>query len=148
MPAAAKPHSAWQRVITGIMGVPLAGIGLSLIALGAYQLAAECGDDGGFAAAAGALNARPAASDDVDWCSIIAIALIALGVGTVLVGVPFAIATIVPFGTFRRVMVGVGAAAFGGIVSAIILFLIGGGAAVLALPAAAGFFYLGYRIAR
>ena len=79
-----------------------------------------------------------------------------------LVGVPFTIATFVPFGTFRRVMVGVGVAAIGGIVVAVALLLIQDNVrelegsdkrvltwtAVVALPAAAGFFYLSYRVAR
>ncbi len=70
------------------------------------------------------------------------------GLGFALIGGPFALATVVPFGRFRRVLVSVGVAAFGGIVSAIVLGILVGPLVVLALPVAAGLFYLAYRVAR
>ena len=152
IPAAAKPPSDWRRVITGIMGAPLVGLGLLLVAAGAtYLPRALSGDD----------ECRFLAAEDS--CSSFALFFGVLGVGIALFGVPFAIATLVPFGTFRRVMVGVGVAAIGGLVFAVALSLIlslpdanGSSpdvivlpwAAVVALPAAVGFYYLGYRIAR
>ena len=138
IPAAAKPPGTWRRIITGIIGVSLVGFGLFVMAIGAL-LAAGCSDNGGFTA--------PAAADDLP-CEVIPAALASLGVGFALVGVPFAIATFVPFGTFRRVLVGVGVAALGGTISANIIFLIAAGRQYLRFPLPPVFFYLGYWIAR
>ena len=129
-PAATEPSSLWWRVITGIIGVPLAGTGLYIIA---EELSTGCGD---------------VEQDGHGICSAFRTFDLLVGAGIALLGVPFFIATFGPFGRFRRVMVGVGVAAIGGIVFAVILFLILPWAAVLALPAAAGLFYLGYRMAR
>ena len=122
-----QPNVGWRVIIT-IIGVLLAGFGPILIAYGAYLETTVCGEE-------------PVG------CSVIAFLLLSLGVVMTLVGVPFLIAAFVS-GTFRQIMVGLGVAAIGGIVVAVILFLISPWAAVLALPAAAGFFRWGYRRAR
>jgi hypothetical protein len=78
---AAKPPSPWRRVITGIVGLPLAGFGLLLVA--------------------------SAASADDDLAGL---AFFIFGVVFLVLGTPFVLATVVPFGTGRRVLVGLGAA--------------------------------------
>lgn len=85
-----------------------------------------------------------------------------MGIPGLAIGVPFALATIVPFGTFRRMLVGIGAAvpmaaltalavstaaaAFGATGDDLVLyFVMWVAAAALACSLA---FYLAYRIAR
>jgi hypothetical protein len=125
-PTPAKQPSAWRRVVTGIIGFPLVVSGAFLVLLGLLFFA-EC------------------RAEDASLGEAIGILIAVLGAGMALVGTPFALAAIVPFGTARRVLVGVGAAALGDILFARAL---PDEARALAVLVAAGLFYVAYRIAR
>jgi hypothetical protein len=130
----AKPPAARRRVITGIIGFPLLTSGMLLIAFGAFSLTKGCsgGDDWGKA-----------------LCEAVSFIYLALGVGVALLGAPFALAAIVPFGKVRRILVGLGAAANGAAFLGIGLADEGIAAAIaVAVLAAAGPFFLAYQIAR
>jgi hypothetical protein len=126
----AKRPGAWRRVVTGIIGFPLVTCGTFLMAWGAYFVAVGCTDD--------------------DWglCQAVALILAALGAGIALLGAPFALAAIVPFGTARRILVALGAAASG-----VAFFGIGladegiAVAIVVIILVAFGLFHLTYQIA-
>jgi hypothetical protein len=131
----AKTADAWRRVITGIIGFPLVTSGTLLIAFGAFSLAKGCGDGGD------------------GWgkgiCEAVSFIYLAFGVGIALLGAPFALAAVLPFGTARRVLVGLGAAASGAAFFGIGLADEGIAVAiVVAVLAAAGLFFLAYQIAR
>ena len=127
----AKPLAAWRRVITGIIGFPLVTSGTFLMAWGAYFVAVGCTDD--------------------DWglCEAFALIFAAFGAGITLLGVPFALAAIVPFGTARRILVGLGAAASGAAFFGIGLANEGIAVAIVVVVLVAfGLFHLTYQIAR
>lgn len=131
----AKHPGAWRRAATGIIGFPLVTSGALLIAFGALSLAKGCGD-GGDGLGKGI-------------CEAVSFIYLAFGVGIALLGAPFALAAIVPFGTARRILVGVGAAASGAAFFGIGLADEGITVAiVVAALAAAGLFFLAYQIAR
>ena len=127
----ARPRGAWRRVVTGIIGFPLVTCGTFLTAWGAYFVAVGCADD--------------------DWglCEGVALILAAFGAGITLLGAPFALAAIVPFGTARRILVGLGAAASGAAFFGIGLADEGiAVAAAVVVLVAFGLFFLAYQIAR
>jgi hypothetical protein len=131
----AKPFGAWRRVITGIIGFPVVTSGTLLIAFGAFSLAKGCGDGGD------------------GWgrgiCEVVSFIYLAFGVGIALLGAPFALAAIVPFGTARRILVSLGAAASGAAFFGIGLANEGMAVAiVVAVLVAFGLFHLTYQIAR
>ncbi|MFQ5879928.1 MAG: zinc-ribbon domain-containing protein [Dehalococcoidia bacterium] len=101
--AAAKPPSGWWRVITGLIGYLLVGFGLVLMAIGAFLFFGEL---------LMIISQRGCAAGD-EGCGLAAgIGLFAgiVGVGMTLVGAPFLLASILPFGKFWRVRVGIGIA--------------------------------------
>ncbi len=119
---ATMPPSAWRRVIT-------AGIALTFLGLGAFLVA----------------YAATVWSDrhDAGWGYF-------FGGMSMFLGLPFAIATVLPFGRLRRILIGVGAALLGLVVVPSVALAPGLGAigGPLILLAAAALFYIGYRIAR
>lgn len=119
LPVATKPPSAWRRVITAAIALLFLGLGALVVA---YTATTESDD--------------PQAAFGYVF-----------GGELIFLGLPFAIAALVPFGGFRRILVGIGAALVG--TTAIGSFAIGLGlGSPVALVAAGLAFYLGYRIAR
>ena len=131
LPAAAKPPGGWRRVITGAIAVTsfVTGIFLTNVVVG------DTSDD--------------------SWLPLAIFGLIL----TYLVPPPFALASILPFSAFRRIVIGLGAAliaTFPAILALGVLtwilglpdLLPGLVSSILAFMVFAGFFYLGYRIAR
>ncbi len=108
----ARAPSAWRRVITAAIGLALIGLGASVIA----YIATSQSDD-------------PQA--DLGYL---------VGGYLVFVALPFAVATAVPFGRFRRVLVAIGS----GLLGLTALSFLG----PFALVGAAVGLYLGFRIAR
>ena len=108
----ARAPSAWRRVITAAIGLVLIGLGASVIA----YIATSQSDD-------------PQA--DLGYL---------VGGYLVFVALPFAVATAVPFGRFRRVLVAIGS----GLLGLTALSFLG----PVALVGAAVGLYLGFRIAR
>ena len=128
--AADKSPGSGRRAITGIIGIPLVALGLFLIVIGA--LGVGC-------------------SDDTLECDIGRIISVVVGVGASLLGTPFALATVVPFGTPRRILVGLGFAMFAAVGAGTLAGVTAGwgpGISGPALAAFAGFFAFGYWIAR
>lgn len=119
VPSPGKAPSAWRRVITGAIALPFLGGGALLLVFAA-------GAEDELAAFFGFLYGGIA----------------------VVIGVPFIIAAVVPFGRPRRVAVGVGAALLGLVVLGGSLFPLGPAGLLIALVGAIGLFYLGYRVAR
>jgi len=124
-PPAKQPDNL-QQLITALIGFPVLASGLLLTALGGWYSQTIEPTEFGLYEYAGPLIC------------------IALGAGMALLGSLFVLATFLPSSTARRVLVGVGAAVMGFVFFA----LVPGTGGALSLPAAAGVFYLAYRIAR
>ena len=130
-PLVKTPPSLWRRVITG-------GIAISFLVLaGLFFFGAATLNDAGD-----------------EWTFVTADFLLIAGGAFTLVGLPFAIATVFPFGPTRRLLVGAGAGLVGlGFVWAISRFAEPAGLD-FAFPSnfevgiVAAFAYFGYRIAR
>ena len=119
LPTVTKPPSLWRRVITG---------GIALL----------------FLVPAGFLFFIAATTNDHDYDIVFFFA----GLAATFFGLPFAIATVIPFGPIRRVVVGLGVGLFGFVFFGGLTVLAGPLGLIFALPIAAAFGYFGYRIAR
>ena len=125
-----KPPSAWRRMTTGSVGVLLLLLGLGFLgsALSPDELGCKQADPG------------CAALGIVEF-----LALIWLGGHATVAGAFFVLATLIPFGTFRRTLVGAGAAVIGAVIGAVVLAPIFPLGWLLGLVI---FFRRAYRIAR
>lgn len=123
----AKPPSALRRVITGSLALLLFGGGAYLLSISIIGLH-DCGA----------------------WGCRIHILTSAFGSALLVAGALFALATVVPFGGYRRVLIGLG----GGLLAGAVFGLAYAGPATVALAVAvgaataAGISYVGYRTAR
>ena len=120
VPAVARPPSPWRRVATAAAALPFLGGGASLVA---YTASLDSED--------------PQAGLGYFFGAII-----------MFLGLPFAVATVLPFGQFRRVIVGFGAALLGFIAFSSFSFALGPLGSLVGLGGAIAMFYLGYRKAR
>ena len=140
--AATKPPSAWPRVITGAIALPM--LSGAAFLLGYIVTSMDCTFDCTF---------EDCGASDPEWLECVRWGRLFIFVALPLTvaGTLFALATAVPFGRFSRALVGMGAALPGFIVLGVLGgFGFGFGLAglIIGLAGAAGFFYLGYRIAR
>ena len=139
--AATKPPSAWPRVITGAIALPM--LGGAAVLLGYMVTSVDCPFDCTFEVC----DTDGLEEECFRWGFLFSFVALPLTVA----GTLLALATAVPFGRFSRAWVGMGAALPGFIVlGALGGFGFGFGLAglIVALAGAAGFFYLGYRVAR
>jgi hypothetical protein len=123
----AKSPSALRRVITGALALLLLGGGAYLLSISIVGLH-DCGA----------------------WGCRVHILTSAFGSALLVAGALFAFAAVVPFGGYRRVLIGLG----GGLLAGAVFGLAYAGPATVGLAvavgaaAAAGISYVGYRIAR
>jgi len=121
---AVKQPSFWRRVITGGIALPFLGLAGLLFFLGATNNDHDYG---------------------IDWRAF----LLVLGGVSLLFGAPFAIATVIPFGFTRRLLVGFGVGLLGfAFISGPLVASAELAGLVITLPMFAAFAYFGYRIAR